>query len=150
MVCAPVRSIIHSLKLGDYLSVQAHKPCSISHLFAQKKIDFLSSKVMFRARLFKATSLVNETLKFWTFISQICQYFLLKKKCESFCGAKASLIFPTKNISVFGNEVAKHLASWPQNEFITLTMLWTTGPRSSISNYVYLVACMLFSWINIV
>ena len=44
MVCAPVRSIIHSLKLGDYLSVQAHKPCSISHLFAQKKIDFLKLK----------------------------------------------------------------------------------------------------------
>ena len=33
MVCAPVRSTIPSLKLGDYLSVQAHKPCSISHLF---------------------------------------------------------------------------------------------------------------------
>ena len=33
MVCAPVRSIIASLKLGDYLSVQAHKPCSISHMF---------------------------------------------------------------------------------------------------------------------
>ena len=32
MVCAPVRSIIPSLKLGDYLSVQAHKPCSISHI----------------------------------------------------------------------------------------------------------------------
>ena len=32
MVCAPVRSIIPSLKLGDYLSVQAHKPSSISHL----------------------------------------------------------------------------------------------------------------------
>ena len=31
MVCAPVRSIIPSLKLGDYLSVQAQKPCSISH-----------------------------------------------------------------------------------------------------------------------
>ena len=31
-VCAPVRSIIPSLKLGDYFSVQAHKPCSISHL----------------------------------------------------------------------------------------------------------------------
>ena len=105
MVCAPVRSIIHLLKLGDYLSVQAHKPCSISHLFAQKKIDFLSSKVMFRPGCSKlTTSLVNETL-----IYQICQYFLLKKKCESFCSAKASLIFPTKNISVFGNEVAKHL-----------------------------------------
>ena len=35
MVCAPVRSIIPSLKLGDYLSVQAHKPCSISHLEAK-------------------------------------------------------------------------------------------------------------------
>ena len=33
MVCAPVLSIIPSLKLGDYLSVQAHKPCSISHLY---------------------------------------------------------------------------------------------------------------------
>ena len=29
MVCAPVRSIIPSLKLGDYLSVQAHKPCML-------------------------------------------------------------------------------------------------------------------------
>ena len=60
MVCAPVRSvIIHSLKLGDYLSVQAYKPCSISHLFAQKKIDFLSSKLMFRARLFKTNDVVS-------------------------------------------------------------------------------------------
>ena len=31
MVCAPVRSIIPSLKLGDDLSVQADKPCPISH-----------------------------------------------------------------------------------------------------------------------
>ena len=34
MVCAPVRSIIPSLKLGDYFSVQAHKPCSISLISA--------------------------------------------------------------------------------------------------------------------
>ena len=33
MVCAPVRSIIPSLKLGDFLSVQAHKLCFISHLY---------------------------------------------------------------------------------------------------------------------
>ena len=46
-------------KARDYLSVQAHKPCSISHLFAQKKIDFLSSKVMFRARLFKTNDVVS-------------------------------------------------------------------------------------------
>ena len=32
MVCASVRLIIPSIKLEDYLSVQAHKPCSISHL----------------------------------------------------------------------------------------------------------------------
>ena len=42
MVCAPVRSIIPSLKLGDYLSVQAHKPCSISH-FNQSMIQYKSS-----------------------------------------------------------------------------------------------------------
>ena len=59
MVCASVRSIIHSLKLGDYLSIQANKPCSISHLFAQKKINFLSSKVMFRARLFTTNDVVS-------------------------------------------------------------------------------------------
>ena len=36
MVCAPVWSIIPSLKLGDYLSVQAHKPCFISHIYHYK------------------------------------------------------------------------------------------------------------------
>ena len=41
MVCAPVRSIIPSLKLGDYLSVQAHKPCSISHLSISYSVLFL-------------------------------------------------------------------------------------------------------------
>ena len=30
MVCPPVRSIIHSLKLVDYLSVQADNPCSVT------------------------------------------------------------------------------------------------------------------------
>ena len=32
MVCAPVRSIIPSLKLEDYLSVQVCKACSITHI----------------------------------------------------------------------------------------------------------------------
>ena len=48
---------------------------------------------------------------------------------RSFCSAKASLIFSTKNISVFGYKVVKHLTSWPLNELVKLTMLWTTGPR---------------------
>ena len=33
MVCAPIRSIIPSLKLGDYLSVQAHHALSLIYLF---------------------------------------------------------------------------------------------------------------------
>ena len=41
------------------------------------------------------TSLVNVSLKFQKLISQIHQYFLLKK-LRSFCSAKASLIFSTK------------------------------------------------------
>ena len=32
MVCAPVQSIIHSLKLVDYQPVQADKPWSVSYL----------------------------------------------------------------------------------------------------------------------
>ena len=65
------------------------------------------------------TSLVNETLKFQTLISEICQYFL-SKKCKMY--------FSTKNISVFGYKVVKYLRSWPLNELVKLTMLWTTGP----------------------
>ena len=47
------------------------------------------------------TSLVNETLKFQMLISQICQYFLLKKyekllQCKSFSHSL------NKNITVFG------------------------------------------------
>ena len=56
------------------------------------------------------TSLVNVSLKFQTLISEICQYFLLKNQ-RSFCSAKASLIFSTKNISVFGYKVIKYLTS---------------------------------------
>ena len=47
MVCAPVRSIIPSLKLGDYLSVQAHNPCSISRLF------FIAAQILTKGVLLK-------------------------------------------------------------------------------------------------
>ena len=52
------------------------------------------------------TLLVNVSLKFQMMISQICQYFLLKK-----CEKLKLLIFSTKNISAFGYEVVKHLTS---------------------------------------
>ena len=48
------------------------------------------------------TSLVNISLNFQTLVSRVCRYFLLKK-----CSAKASLIFSTKNFTVFSNEVVK-------------------------------------------
>ena len=54
------------------------------------------------------TSLVNETLKFQMLISQICQYFLLKK-CEKLL--HCSLISSTKNINVFDYYVIKHLTT---------------------------------------
>ena len=47
MISAPVRSIIPSLKLGDYLSVQTHKPCSISNTSSIKIIFSLSLLVIF-------------------------------------------------------------------------------------------------------
>ena len=51
------------------------------------------------------TKNVNVSLKFQTLISDICQYFLLNKAFA------ASLIFLTKNISVFGDKIVKHLTS---------------------------------------
>ena len=62
-------------------------------------------------------SLVNETLKFQTAVSQICPYFWLKKcvkPLQCFCGAFAVqklLSFFQQNISVFRNKVVKHLTS---------------------------------------
>ena len=47
----------------------------------------------------QTTSLVNMSLKFQTLISQICQYFLLKK-CEKLAGQKLLSFFQQK-ISVY-------------------------------------------------
>ena len=49
-------------------------------------------------------SLVNVSLKFQTLISEICQNFLLNKCEKSF-----SHLYSTKNFSVFGYKVVKHL-----------------------------------------
>ena len=56
-------------------------------------------------------------------------FFCSKKNVRSFCNAKASLIFSTKNTSVFGYKVVNHLTSWPLYDAIKLMILWTTGPR---------------------
>ena len=54
-------------------------------------------------RLLKINDVVNVSLKFQLLISHRCEYVLLKK-CEK-------LFFSTKNISVFGYKVVKHLTS---------------------------------------
>ena len=57
------------------------------------------------------TLLVNISLKFQALISEICQYFFLKK-CEKLFQCKSFYhFFSTKNISVFGYKVIKHLTS---------------------------------------
>ena len=53
-------------------------------------------------------SLVNVSLKFQTLISQICQYFLLKK-CVKLLQCKSVSYFFNKNFSVFGYKVVQHL-----------------------------------------
>ena len=45
MVCASVRSIIPSLKLGDYLFGQVHKPCSISHIVYEYHSNCMRNKI---------------------------------------------------------------------------------------------------------
>ena len=59
MVCAPVRSIIPSLKLGDYLSVQAHKPCSISYLFYSIFSMAAAAEMMASVNIVKQGSMVG-------------------------------------------------------------------------------------------
>ena len=55
-------------------------------------------------------SLVNVSLKFQTLISQIRQYFLLKK-CEKLLQCKSFPHIFNENMSVFGYKVVKHLTS---------------------------------------
>ena len=57
------------------------------------------------------TSLVNVSLKFQMLISEIRHYFLLKKMWAAFAMQKLLTFFQTKNISVFGYKVVKHLTS---------------------------------------
>ena len=56
------------------------------------------------------TSLVIVSLKFQPLISQVCQYFLLKK-CEKPLQCKSFSHFFNKNISVFVYKDVKHLTS---------------------------------------
>ena len=55
------------------------------------------------------TSLLSVSLKFQALISQMSQYFFLKK-CEMLL-QKLLLVFQQKNISVFVHKVVKHLMS---------------------------------------
>ena len=59
---------------------------------------------------------------------------------EAFAVQKLFSFFSTTNISITGYKVVKHLTSWPLNELVKLTMLWTTWPwivRSSGSKKIH-------------
>ena len=84
-------------------------------------------------------SLVNISLKFQTLPSQICQYFFVEKIQEAFAMQMLLSFFQLNNFNVFGYKVIKYLMSWPLNELVELTMLWTTRPSS-------LVLSLLLAW----
>ena len=67
------------------------------------------------------TLLVNVSLKFQMYLSEICQYFCWQN-VRSFCCKSVSHFFSTNN-SVFGFKVTQHLSSSPLNKHIKLTML---------------------------
>ena len=73
------------------------------------------------------TYLVNVSLKIKMLISEMCEYFLLKK-CEKLLQCKSFSYFSIINISVFDYIAVKHLTSWPPNKLVKRMMLWTTGP----------------------
>ena len=68
------------------------------------------------------TSLVNVSLKFQTIISEICQYFLLKK-CEKLLHCKSFSHFFDKKNQCNWLESRKTLTSSPLNELVKLMML---------------------------
>ena len=108
----------------------------------------------------QTASWVNILLKFQSLLSEIRQYFWLKrcdvilpkhwhvfveKMREAFAQtliffvekmreafAQASLIFSTKNINVFGYKVLKCLTNWPLNEPVKLMMLWTSVQENNL------------------
>ena len=79
MVCAHLRSIILSLKLGDYLSVQAYKPCSISHLYFSGKLY----KVCLLGKVCASQTIMSQPQK-WVGLS--VKYSSLNVYCQKING----------------------------------------------------------------
>ena len=99
-----------------FLASSSEKPQSLDvNTASPKASDFCHS----RAWLFKTNNVIS---KCFVKISDVniwnLPIFFVEKNVRSFCSAKVSLIFSTKNISVFGYKVIKHLMSWPLNELV--------------------------------
>ena len=111
MFCRKNVEHLHYKALSIFLAKNVSMPDSFCVLenFINPCLATLLSKQLRRCSKL-TTSLVNVSLNFQKLISQICQYFLLKK-VRSFCIAKASLIFFNKNFSVLGYKVVKLLTS---------------------------------------
>ena len=70
------------------------------------------------------------------------------KNVRSFCSAKSFSHFFNKNISIFVVKVVKHLMSWPLNELVKLTMLWTTGPWTIMKTQTHIAWNLYKIWIR--
>ena len=78
-------------------------------------------------------SLVNDSLKFTSSNTQICWNVLLKKMWVAFAVQKLLTFFQQKNFRILYIESAKTVNEITLNEFVKLTTLWTTGPRSMLA-----------------
>ena len=76
------------------------------------------------AHLFKTNDVIcYRFIKFSEVNFSNMPIFFVEKLREAFALQKLLSFFSTKNFSVFGYKVVKHVTSWPNNELVKLTML---------------------------
>ena len=91
-------------------------------------------------------SLVNDSLKFTSSDKQICLFFFFLFFYFFFFGWK---MWVAKTIRILCIESAKTVNEMTLNEFVKLTKLWTTGPRSAITTTALLAYCWQKFWFAI-
>ena len=129
-----------SRSVGFWICTICHWVCEFISTIWIKLSDLLKNRKVWHLNLFSMStstsgpscskltmSLVNDSLKFTSSYTQICQNFCWKN-VSSFCNAKATHIFSAKNIRILNIEFAKTVNEMTLNELVKLTTLWTTGP----------------------
>ena len=87
-----------------------------------------------RAQLFKTNDVVSYvSLKLWSLNVAYTLIFLLEN-VSSFCICKSYSYFFSQNTCELDSVHTRTVNILTTNELVKLTMLWTTGPRSSDTN----------------